>query len=109
MRELSKRPEVGGSVVDVELELKGASYETADTFAVLPRNDARCVEIFGALLNQPLDAEFSLTPSSGEKRATEPPFPCPTTLREVPRRWVRLRGGPLKDVNFWDPRQRLLR
>mmetsp|Transcript_64656 Transcript_64656/g.185927 ORF Transcript_64656/g.185927 Transcript_64656/m.185927 type:complete len:1248 (-) Transcript_64656:64-3807(-) len=98
VRELTRRPEISGSVVEVDLDFSGhgLTYETADTIAVLPRNDPRCVEMFGAALNQPLDAEFTLE-ATGNK-ATELPFPCPTTLREVLASAVDLLGRPSRQV-----------
>jgi len=93
IKELAKQPDVCGSVVEVTLDLGEATYKTGDTIGVFPCNDSELVDLFGALLNQPLDTTFTLAPCA-DSASLELPFACPTTLREVLSNTLDIVGKP---------------
>mmetsp|Transcript_102038 Transcript_102038/g.264251 ORF Transcript_102038/g.264251 Transcript_102038/m.264251 type:complete len:1267 (+) Transcript_102038:55-3855(+) len=95
--ELAKQPSISGSIAEVTLDLHGETYNTADTVGIFPTNDIECVELFGALLNQPLDSTFTMAPTS-EGAVQDELFPCPTTLREVLSNYVDIIGKPSRRV-----------
>jgi NADPH-ferrihemoprotein reductase len=86
----------GVGTVQVDFNISGMKYETADTADLIPENDPELVEHFAKLLNVKASDYLSLVKNAQSSEAAKKLFPTPCTIRESLARYCDLLKVPNK-------------
>jgi NADPH-ferrihemoprotein reductase len=97
--ELRQSTAGGLSTVQVDLEIPGVSYETADTADILPENDPGVVEHFAKILSVDLDNYVALMKNPHNNNVTAKKLiPTPCSIRTALARYCDLLQIPGKST-----------
>lgn len=97
--ELRQSTAGGLSTVQVDLELSGLTYETADTAAILPENAPEVVAHFAKILDVDLDAYVALMKNPQNENVTAKKLiPTPCAIRTALARYCDLLHVPGKST-----------